>query len=563
MKLTSADIKGLDVQANPCDLRRDLHAFADYVRERRIKRAHRSNDIPKADAKRLAKLLSDPEAEAEFSESGSSTWLDFIDGLALRLGFVRYDTEGRYMGYTSTEPSFPDNYIQFMEKPYENFLALSLQDQERRLLDCLVDDYGYSRNEFFTSHAPLGRLDGFDAFGCATGVLPHLNFAESRRFLLDLLKDCESETWYDTASLIAYLKTHHPYFLIPQHPEQSRGVDKGRYGNFCEHRGDRWSNRTPVLDTDPDAFERVEGRYLERFFEGIPLTLGYVEVAYGEKPDAALFPSLGELRAFRLKPLFFRSLRDGIGPPQVTVLPNFEIQVAAEIYPARIMAELKPLTEVVATDKAIILKLDKKKVAEQLVRNESLNVVELLRRLNARELPQNVLTELEEWSGHTEVFTLYQGFGLLEGKVELPAVDELTVERIGAAQRIIRAPDEVYSHLQQAEQVPLRIEHGERALQRLPKTAKSVFPKASPKTEAKRQAKDAVVHREIKVTLTFPNDELLNHFRKDLLEARCPIEVDPDKRTITLPQVFEGNIAASARRLKKDYRIRIEDGKAS
>ena len=103
--------------------------------------------------------------------------------------------------------------------------------------------------------------------------------------LLKILQHCQSGIWYSTASLIAYLKTEHPFFLIPKSPKREKGMNKGRYGNFHEHRGSRWGDRTTIAETDADAFERVEGRYVERFLEGIPLSLGYVDVAYGEPKE--------------------------------------------------------------------------------------------------------------------------------------------------------------------------------------------------------------------------------------------------------------------------------------
>src|SRR4051795_8416329 len=118
MNLEPADVAPLDVVTALPDLRRDLHVFVDFVRARKVKRSHRGNALSKADAKRLAKLLSDPDAVREVDEEGSSAWIDFVDDLALRLGFVRYDTEGQYAGYTSQEASFPDNYIELRAEPY-------------------------------------------------------------------------------------------------------------------------------------------------------------------------------------------------------------------------------------------------------------------------------------------------------------------------------------------------------------------------------------------------------------------------------------------------------------
>ena len=46
MKLTTYDVKGLVLNDETPNLRRDLHTFVAYVRERMIKRAVRSNQLP-------------------------------------------------------------------------------------------------------------------------------------------------------------------------------------------------------------------------------------------------------------------------------------------------------------------------------------------------------------------------------------------------------------------------------------------------------------------------------------------------------------------------------------
>ncbi len=556
-KITSIDVSELEVVTNPCDLRRDLHVFIEYVRERDIKRSHRNNNLSKADANRLAKLMSDPEAPTDVKESGASPWVDYVDAVALQLGFVHYDTEGQYMGYTSVEPSFPDNYIEFKEKTYTKFLTASLQRQERQLLDILLDAYNYDKNEFF-SITPLSRLDSFDYRGCATGVLPHINFAKARRFLLELLKACQSGIWYSTASLIDTLKTQHPFFLIAKKPKRTESLKKGRYSNFYEYRGNRWENNTTISETDPDAFERVEGRYVERFLERIPLSLGYVDVAYGDEQDAKLFPSRGALKAFRIHSHFLQFMQGKIPAPKVTIQPNFEIQVESGFYPALALTTLRPLTNIVVEDKAIILKLERKKVATRLAQNEKLDVVQLLHDLSGRELPQNVLIELEEWSGHSEAFTLYEGFSLLEGDSELAAIDDFTVERISPALRIVKAPNQLYAQLEQAELVPLLIKHGKYALQPLPKTARTLFPKVSARAKTKAQRKKVTIRRQVLVTLQFPGEELLEIFRKDLLAARCPIQVDQARRTISFPQNYESHIKTIIKRHNKAYQIQLQ-----
>ena len=558
LQLTPIDVSGLIIFTNPCDLRRDIHAFIEYVRDRHVKRSHRSNQLSKADSNRLAKLMSDPEALEHSKEAGYSPWVDYVDKLARQLGFVNYDTKGQYMGYSSVEPAFPDNYIDFQEKTYRKFLSASLQDQEHRLLNTLIDAYSYSNNEFFQD-APLSRLDAFDSMGCATGVLPHLDFARSRRFLLELLQNCQSEIWYSTASLVQYLKTQHPFFLIPEHPKRRRGLNEGRYGNFYESQGSRWGKRMTVADTDPDAFERVEGRYLERFLERIPLSLGYVDVAYGEKPHSDLYPSLGELKAFRLQPRFLQVMQGTVPAPKVTVQPNFEIHVESDFYPAQVLVALRPLATVVAENTVIILKLDKQKVAAQLAQDEGLDVMGLLKRLSGRDLPQNVAIELEEWTGHSDVFTLYEGFALLEGDTQLAAIDTFTVEQIASTLRIVQSPEQLFIRLEEAEQVPLLVKHGERALQPLPRTARTIFPRISPKTETRARRQQAVIKRQVWVTLHFPEEALLELFRKDLLAVRCPVQVDQARRTISFPQRFAGHLKAISQRLSKNYQIQLED----
>ena len=65
MNLELIDVAPLNVATELPDLRRDLHVFVDYVRAREVKRSHRENALSKADAKRLARLMSDPDAVRE------------------------------------------------------------------------------------------------------------------------------------------------------------------------------------------------------------------------------------------------------------------------------------------------------------------------------------------------------------------------------------------------------------------------------------------------------------------------------------------------------------------
>ena len=153
----------------------------------------------------------------------------------------------------------------------------------------------------FPDRGVLGRLEGFNHWGSALGVMPTLDFPPVRRFLLGLLAECPSNQWLSTAALVEHLKKHHRYFLIPAKPrfKHERDAGSGRYGNFHESK-EAWGYEIDIYERDPDGFERVEGRYVERFLEGIPLVLRYVDVAYARKPARAIYPSLGCLKAFRV-----------------------------------------------------------------------------------------------------------------------------------------------------------------------------------------------------------------------------------------------------------------------
>ena len=205
IELKKTDVENLDVFVNSCDLRRDLHTFSRYVSYNEIKRAHRDNSLPKAHLKRIAKMMSDASLVKDVDEDGHSHWIAFIDRLSLKLDFIDYETEGKYMGYSSHTESYPDNYMEFSSKTYDDFINQSLQAQEDEILKTLTNDATPCENEFFTSD-PLSILDKFDSMGCATGAMNHIRFPKVRPYLLQLLSNCQPGVWYSTASLIEHLK---------------------------------------------------------------------------------------------------------------------------------------------------------------------------------------------------------------------------------------------------------------------------------------------------------------------------------------------------------------------
>ncbi len=568
LPIKTFDVSRCDIMVTPYDIRRDLHIYIDYVRHREIKRMYRSNDLPKAHSKRLLKLMGHEEEIEYIGQSWGPTWLDYVDRLALELGWVKYDTKGVYVGYTSQTPSFPDNFIEFLEDNYKAYLAKSPLEQEQTLLETLIhrgtqkrSEQGYDLNEFY-SESILGRLHGFTTWGAATGVMPSLRFSKIRRFLLDLLARCEPGVWCSTASLIAYLKKHHPYFLIPKNPGKNRWNKKvSRYGNFYEGKSLYSYNRDPIPDDAPDGFERVEGRYVERFLEGIPLILGYVDVAYAKKYHGG-YPERNRLRAFRVHPHFVHLMRGELASPKVTVQPNFEIHVEAEFYPLHVLHQLLPFAKVLTTDRVITLRLDRQTTAASLAEDDNLNPIATLQRLVDRPLPQNVRIELEEWMGHADVFTLYSGFALWEGQKQ-PEMEAFTVEEISPNLRIVHSSEALFSQLEQARLAPLLIRHKKDALTLLPAAAKTIFPKQGKQRAPKRKAKKRItLRRETYTTLHLPSTEVLDRFSALLVSQRCLFTSDKHSLTITYAQRYEDQVKAAIKTLRKDYTIRIEDVKA-
>lgn len=565
INLETCTVSHLNTYSNPYDIRRDIHAFVGYIREREVKRGYRNNQLPKADAQRLAKLMSYPDCLAEIQAEGYCWWLDEIDSLALKLGFVAYDTKGEYAGYSSSQPSFRDNYIEYRADVYEAFVKLPLREQEKRLFTILCEDPGY--REFYNRHLQ-SSLKSFTIFGSAVGIMPLLDFPQARRFLFRLLADLEIGRWYTTDSLIRYLQAEHPYFLIPpaeklpQKDKFNRPQRLARYGNFYESSGESYyHDRNPIPDDAPDGFLRVEGRFVERFLEGIPLTLGYVDVAYDPQPYQGPMPEMGTLQAFRLNGRFHQFMHAATIIPTVTVLPTFEIHVESPFYPAGLIAQLRSFSTLVTADRVSIFKLDKTLVKSAIAADDSLDILALLRQLTQAPLPRNVAVELEEWAGQANVFTLYTDFSLLEGDPQLPEADPFVAAQISDNVRLIRQPDQTFNALEQAERVPLAIRHHEDRFTPLPVAARTLFPKQKEaKQPPKRKRKPALtLQRETHIRLTAPSAETYEKLRAALLKQRCLFTADAPQYAITYARQYQPQVDAALAALRQHYVIQIED----
>jgi hypothetical protein len=570
--LESIPVQDLKISSNDRDLLEDLLIYLEYMAGRSVKRMTRTNEIPQADLNRLDKWLGSPRFDPATRANTEANWIYFIDSLAFLLGLANYDVKGKYRGYNSSEPTFTDNYITVNEKVLHAFLALTPAEQEKKLLDTLIneaassDSYAYTRNEFYIPSI-LGQLDHFSARGSGVGVMPMLDFAQVRRFLFDLLQQCEPGVWYSTASLIAYLKQHHPHFIIPAKIKPNKwGNTPKRYENFYEGRNDWDTNKEPISEDEPEAFERVEGRYVERFLENIPLTLRFVDVAYDPHPYDGLRPERNRVKAFRVQERFLRLMRGETMQPNVTIQPNFDVIVESEIYPATVMRQLRPLTETISQPGGVVgasvtmMRLKKEFVAAELVRQPDLDVIALLRGLSGRDLPPNVLAELDEWSGHAEQFTLYDGVGLFEGDPALPGVQPHLMETISPTLVLVRQPEELARRLEANAAVPLVITHETGSFTPLPEAAQTIFPKQIPAHLAEPTGPEPIkLTRQISITVTFPTPDAFDAFRLALAEMRCPFQPDSTLRTITLSQAHWPRFEQVMGQLAKTYSVEMTD----
>ncbi|MCP5048069.1 MAG: hypothetical protein GY940_12925, partial [bacterium] len=462
-----------------------------------------------------------------------------IDRLNLKLEFIDYDTEGIYAGYSSTTESYPDNYIDFLNKNYDQYLNQSLQEQENQIIEALVDEGDPCLSEFFTGH-PLSTLNSFSSFGCATVVVKKINFPKIRSYLLELIANCRVGVWYRTASLIAYLKNHNPFFLISNKiPFKKSEYTKDRYHNFHEAKPDDHYTRFRIRETSKDRFERVEGRFVERFLEGIPLALGYVDVAYTDEKDT-VFPSINKLQAFRVTDRGACALNQAIKEADITLLPNYEIHIDSLFYPARRLNRLLGLCDVVHEDTHTVLKLAKKKVIKQHAVDTELNVIDLFKELGIRAIPANVKQELVAWAGHADNFVVYQGFGLLEGKMDKDTAGRFTAVSIAADTHIVRKPQELFKHLELAQKVPVYVKHSDRAFKSLGDTVQSKF---SDKRRAKkpdpRKKRRFTLKRTVDLILEFPDKAMFEAFTNALLDKGYTLDTNKQARTVSYSQKDE------------------------
>ena len=369
---------------------------------------------------------------------------------------------------------------------------------------------------------------------------------------------------------------NHAHIEIPRNPSVPAGcVEKlpapknrwetitSRYGNFYEGK-DSWDGNIAVPDDAPDGFERVEGRYMERFLENIPLIMRFVDVAYDPAPYTGLLPMRGMLKAFRVNERFLHLMSGEESQPRLTIQPNFDVVIESDFYPAKIIHQIAALGEQVSSPNSghgayvSIFQLKKTLVASEQAHLPDLDVIALLEKLSGRGLPPNVKVELEEWSSHAEQFSLYEGFSLLESVDEIPEADSFTVERITPTLRLVRAGAKLFPTLEANVYAPLLIQHTAGGFAPLAESAISLFPKELAAEDVHRMPRQVKVSQTVAITVKFPDEESFDSFRKTLAELRCPFQSDLKTRAISFDQQFQAKFDEAVQQLRDTFAIQVE-----
>ena len=180
-----------------------------------------------------------------------------------------------------------------------------------------------------------------------------------------------------------------------------------------------------------------------------------------------------------------------------------------------------------------------------------------LEALTGRPLPANVRQELNGWAGHSEKFILYEGFALLEGQRGTAVPHPHIVETISPNLALVRRPEELYRHLEAAEQVPSRIRHEPAALA-APTTVKSCLAPAVPPRHAAAK-KTVRLIRVVQTTLRFADADAHAAFTKILLDAKCVVPIDRRALTISYPRKAEPQVKQCLKQFEQQCRVDVEE----
>ncbi len=557
IKLDNTDINGLDVVSCSYNLRKDLVTFVDFCDQNHPKRGHRNNNILKADLRKIAKAFGNKDVINNLKEHGESNYIDYIDNLAHKLKLIGYDTEGMYAGYHSSEPSFPDNYIEVNDFDFEKYIGLSPFKQDEKLLTAIIFSDTDSNNEFHSTNYH-SRLDEFRSWN-SRALMQSIRFDIARRQMLDILSRLPAGKWYSTQSLIKYLKQEHPFFLVPKERKYDRwATDKSRYSGIVEVRaGDVSSYRSGIQinEKDADAFERVEGRWVERFLEYVPLIMGFVDVAYDKDFSTEIYPVFNKLKAFkvnhRLKNYYQKDY-----PVKATLQPNFDLVVEAPVYPTSIAHQFIKVCNVVTEEPHLVLRLDKQKVLKFHAENTDENIIDDLDELISNPMPANVRIELKEWMGQTDKFVLYTGYDLYENNSTNDAVEQKHV--INKKFSLVKDGQKVYDKLLVSGKVPVLINHKDERFTLAPRKSKTIFATLGKTVEKAKTRQRVNIAADTYIVYSIDNKNFYKELLLRCMEKKLLDYYDEDHCTIKFNKKLEKSVSEVIKKLKADYIVSVK-----
>jgi hypothetical protein len=304
-----------------------------------------------------------------------------------------------------------------------------------------------------------------------------------------------------------------------------------RYSNFREVTGrDQYTSRgTQITEQTPDAFCRVEGRYLQYFLQEIPMLCGFVDLALAKEGKQNLWPPLASVHAVRCSRRLQQTIKGDrtLNDVAVTVLPNFDVVVEAPTWPDRELDQLMPYCIMVKEDSLChLLRLDRKQVLSTVAAvSNAPPLKQRLEQLVTKPLPANVATEIDAWCGHAQKLTIFEDVALVELRGGEPnqvrqELGALVLDAQSENFVVTKDEEKTISVLEQRQRVPRVVQHAPDRFG----DCDGVFAKRATRTKVSPKAptrKKVQLERADLVGYTSTSTEFLNALEKAIGDKGC------------------------------------------
>jgi len=534
------------------NIQKDINLMIEYVRERYTKLQHRVLDFQKGDKKRLAKLLNPPECFNYDDECDDALWAFYILEICRNLDIVKYDIKGEYAGWHSCEPSFKDNYVEYLSN--NKFVKLSPSEKERAILKVLIN-----RDREFYNNSILGSntLELFSRYGSACNITNEMNYTKVRNKLLQIIGAYAKDKKVLLKDFIAYLEKNHRDLIIDI-KFMKKASCKTRYDTIYP----KYEYQNSLnLDSDKDAFAIVEGYFVVKFLEGVMAEMQFVELEYDDDfPTDSTSRLPYYVKSFQLTQKFFHIMNPNdttLDKAKITITPDFKIFIEAYLYQSEILENLAYFAKIKSEDKHLtILEMNKKLCLQNMVTDTKLLSPDETLKLLKIAIPANVEIELKEWGKNSDKFIIYENYGVVEAKLlkkDLQKVDdaigEYLVTTTNNKYKIVRKPDICYNRLEKKEFVPVKVK------QKLNDLDFGVKKTSSKKKECKKQV--VTISEENFIGINIKD----NKIRKEIVEELSKKDVSPlinDKSGVIIFQdKYRSKYSSLVAKLKKKYLIEL------